>query len=91
MAWGQPLPLLPGTTLPGSRAAGRTRNPAGPSYPDFATFLAGVPAGKPFCFWLGHRDPHRPYAEGSGVRSGLNPADVVVPPYLAKAISFSQP
>jgi arylsulfatase A-like enzyme len=62
--------------------SGRTRNPAGPSYKSFAAFLAGVPDGKPFCFWLGHRDPHRPYVEGSGVRSGLKPADVCVPPYL---------
>jgi uncharacterized sulfatase len=63
-------------------AAGRTRNPAGPGYKSFAAFLDSVPDGKPFCFWLGHRDPHRPYVEGSGVKSGLKPADVFVPPYL---------
>jgi uncharacterized sulfatase len=62
--------------------SGRTRNPAGPAFKDFATFLRGVPPGKPFCFWFGSRDPHRPYVKGSGVRSGLKPADVFVPPYL---------
>jgi uncharacterized sulfatase len=61
---------------------GRTRNPAGPSYKDFETFFKTVPDGKPFCFWLGHRDPHRPYVAGTGVKSGMNPADVFVPPYL---------
>jgi arylsulfatase A-like enzyme len=64
------------------QVAGRTRNPAGPSYRSFAAFLASVPDGKPFCFWLGHRDPHRPYVGGSGVKSGLDPAAVFVPPYL---------
>lgn len=62
--------------------SGRTRNPAGPNFRDFATFLAGAPADKPFCFWLGHRDPHRPYAKGSGVASGMKPENVFVPPYL---------
>ena len=61
---------------------GRTRNPAGPNYKDFEAFLKTVPDGKPFCFWLGHRDPHRPYVAGTGVKSGMNPADVFVPPDL---------
>src|SRR5947207_11042331 len=68
---------------PGSlEGSGRTRNPAGPAYQDFPTFLKSVPAGKPFCFWFGSRDPHRPYVQGSGVRSGMKLADVFVPPYL---------
>lgn len=62
--------------------SGRTRNPAGKSYRDFPTFLHSVPEDRPFCFWLGHRDPHRPYVKDSGVKAGLNPKDVVVPPYL---------
>jgi uncharacterized sulfatase len=61
---------------------GRTRNPAGPAYKDFASFLRSVPPGKPFCYWFGSRDPHRPYVPGSGVRSGLKPEDVFVPPFL---------
>jgi uncharacterized sulfatase len=63
-------------------AGGRTRNPAGPAYKDFPTFLAGVPEGKPFCFWFGSHDPHRAYKKGTGVESGLKPDDVFVPPYL---------
>jgi len=61
-------------------AGGRTRNPAGPVFKDFATFLKQAPEGKPFCFWFGSTDPHRGYALGSGAKSGMNPADVRVPP-----------
>lgn len=68
---------------PGSlQGSGRTRNPAGPFYKDFTAFLASVPQGKPFCFWFGSHDPHRPYAQGSGVRSGMRLEDVFVPSYL---------
>ncbi len=61
---------------------GRTRNPAGPSFKNFEAFLETVPDGKPFCFWAGSGDPHRGYAYGSGAKSGMNPADVEVPPWL---------
>jgi N-sulfoglucosamine sulfohydrolase len=68
---------------PGSlEGSGRTRNPAGPAFKDFKTFLDRVPPETPFCFWFGSRDPHRPYVQGSGARSGLKPQDVFVPPYL---------
>jgi N-sulfoglucosamine sulfohydrolase len=61
-------------------AGGWSRNPAGPQFKNFETFLASVPKDKPFCFWYGSHDPHRPYEAGSGVRSGMNPKDVQVPP-----------
>jgi arylsulfatase A-like enzyme len=64
------------------KAGGFERNPAGPHYPDFATFLAQTPAGKPFCFWFGSQDPHRPYERGSGAAAGLRTNDVVVPRFL---------
>jgi len=64
------------------KAGGRERNPAGPAFPSFAEFIKTVPAGKPFCFWLGHRDPHRPYKEGQGLEAGLKLDSVQVPPYL---------
>ncbi len=68
---------------PGDVAAGgRKRNPAGPRFKDFASFLASRPKGRPFCFWFGSFDPHRPYQWGSGVESGMKLADVTVPPYL---------
>jgi arylsulfatase A-like enzyme len=68
-------------------AGGRTKNPAGPSFPSFAEFLKRLPAGKPFSFWFGgvfHAgfDPHRPFEKGAGARAGLKAEDVAVPPYL---------
>jgi arylsulfatase A-like enzyme len=64
------------------REGGRARNPAGPAFKSFAEFLKTVPGDKPFCFWFGSHDPHRPYPRGSGVKAGLKPEDVRVPPYL---------
>lgn len=66
-------------TLQGS---GRTRNPAGPQFKGFEQFLKTVPDGKPFCYWFGSQDPHRPYDRDSGLRAGMNPDDVQVPPFL---------
>ncbi len=68
----------PGQPQPG----GRTRNPAGPAYKDFSVFLAARPEGKPFCFWFGSNDPHRPYEWQSGVKSGMRLQDVKVPACL---------
>ena len=68
---------------PGSEAAsGRKRNPAGPRFKDFASFLEARPKDKPFCFWFGSNDPHRQYRWESGVQSGMKLEDVGVPPYL---------
>ncbi len=58
----------PGRIEPG----GRSRNPAGEEYQDFATFLAERPADRPFSFWFGSSDPHRDYEEGSGAASGMD-------------------
>ena len=68
----------PGQPQPG----GRTRNPAGPAYKDFNSFLAARPADAPFCFWFGSNDPHRPYDWQSGVKSGMKAEDVKVPACL---------
>ncbi|MDE0100885.1 MAG: sulfatase [Bryobacterales bacterium] len=68
---------------PGSlEAGGRSRNPAGPRYEDFGAFDRDRPEGVPFCFWFGSSDPHRAYAEGSGLASGLSLEDVRVPAFL---------
>ena len=64
------------------KQGGREHNPAGPTYKDFATFIKSVPPGKPFCFWFGSQDPHRPYERGAGVKSGHRLEDVTVPPFL---------
>jgi N-sulfoglucosamine sulfohydrolase len=50
---------------------GYKHNPAGPMHRDFEAFLAARPRGKPWCFWFGGRDPHRPYMKGSGKRAGI--------------------
>jgi N-sulfoglucosamine sulfohydrolase len=60
----------------------RTRNPAGPQFKNFAAFMKTVPAGKPFCYWYGSHDPHRPYKKGQGAESGMKPEDVTVPAFL---------
>ncbi|MFZ4985099.1 MAG: sulfatase [Blastocatellia bacterium] len=61
---------------------GRVRNPAGPQFQSFATFLSEQPAGEPFCFWFGSQDPHRDYVKGSGRAAGMRPELVRVPPHL---------
>ncbi|MGH8021470.1 MAG: sulfatase family protein, partial [Opitutaceae bacterium] len=44
---------------------------------NFAQFLEQKPRGQPFCFWFGAQEPHRRYAEGSGVKlGGKSPADI---------------
>ncbi len=68
---------------PGSlEGSGRTRNPAGPAFKNFDQFLRQVPDGHPFFFWFGSHDPHRPYERDSGIRGGLSPDRVMVPPFL---------
>ena len=68
----------PGQFEPG----GRARNPAGPPFKSFDDFMAQRPKDRPFSFWLGSRDPHRPYDEASGARAGLPIDRVAVPGYL---------
>ncbi len=43
---------------------------------NFAEFLDRAPAGKPWFFWYGGYEPHRPYEYGSGVRVGKHLADI---------------
>lgn len=61
------------------RALGRKRDPAGPTYKSFAAFLEARPNDKPFCFWLGTSDPHRPYQWQSGARSGIDIDKIKLP------------
>jgi len=49
---------------------------------EFQRFLDGRDPEKPFFFWFGTYDPHRPYKPGSGLDSGKRLEDVEVPPYL---------
>ena len=66
---------------PGSDT-GRPHNAAGTGFGSFDAFLAARPKDQPFCFWFGSYNPHRAYPRDSGVNHGLDPAKVVVPPYL---------
>ena len=52
---------------------------------NFADFLAARPDGAPFLFFFGATEPHRDYEPGIGMRSGLDPSEVQVPPYLPDA------
>ncbi len=66
----------------GLRAGGYVdTHPAGPAFKGFDDFLEKRPKGKPFCFWLGAGDPHRPYDPGSGKQSGMDLAKIPVPPF----------
>src|SRR5689334_5304806 len=64
------------------KAGGRQRNPAGDEFKSFAEFFGQLPKDKPFCFWFGSQDPHRPYEKGSGARSGMKAENVRVPAFL---------
>ena len=61
---------------------GRTRNPAGPGFESLEAFLRQRPPGRPFCFWHGSQDPHRPYEAGTGAQSVGAPERVRVPDFL---------
>jgi uncharacterized sulfatase len=50
---------------------------------NFDDFLSERPAGQPFFFWLGTREPHRKYQSGVGQKeAGLDASRVRVPAYL---------
>jgi len=49
---------------------------------NFAHFLSKRPKDQPFSFWYGASEPHRVFEKGIGRKHGLDPAKVVVPPFL---------
>lgn len=49
---------------------------------NFKSFLSKNTDQKPFFFWYGAHEPHRPYKKGSGVAAGKKLEDVVVPEFL---------
>jgi N-sulfoglucosamine sulfohydrolase len=61
---------------------GRPINPAGEQFEDFEAFLSRRPPGKPFCFWFGSNDPHRPYEAGLAAKEGFDPGRAPVPSFL---------
>jgi N-sulfoglucosamine sulfohydrolase len=76
----------PGQFEPG----GRTRNPAGPRFASVDEFLRSRDKTKPFVFWFGSQDPHRPYDAGTGSQSGMRPEQVQVPPFLPDTADVRQ-
>ncbi|HOB98591.1 MAG TPA: sulfatase [Verrucomicrobiota bacterium] len=60
---------------------GYTEHPCGPDVP-FTRFVKSRNADRPFCFWFGTSDPHRPYEEGSGRASGMDVGRVPTPGFF---------
>ena len=69
-AWG------PGRTETSGRAL------AGKRYKNFGEFLKTRDESKPFCYWLGTSDPHRPFKKGSGEASGMDLSKIEVPSFF---------
>ncbi len=63
-------------------AGGWNRNPAGVDFNSFEEFYNERERGQPFLYWFSSRDPHRPFRKDGGEKAGIDPDDVVVPPYL---------
>ncbi len=63
--------------------SGRPHDATGKSYQSFDAFLEKLPDDRPFCFWFGTHDPHRPYNDLTlNDRFNIDPSEVNVPPYL---------
>jgi len=62
------------------KKGGYTEHPCGPGS-DFNSFMKKRDKNKPFCFWFGTSDPHRPYVKGSGRKSGIPIDKVHVPEF----------
>jgi len=45
---------------------------------NFGAFVDAIPDGKPFCFWLGTKEPHRGYEKDSWKKAGRDLAQVRV-------------
>ena len=64
------------------RTQKKGRQLAGSRYKNFRAFMKNRESGKPFCYWLGSSDPHRGYAKGSGVKSGMNLSKIKLFPHF---------
>ena len=53
---------------------------AGHPFRGFRQFLEQRDANRPFCFWLGSADPHRPYDLDTGAASGMQLSKIRLPP-----------
>lgn len=57
----------------------RKRDSFGERFRSFDEFADQRSRSKPFCFWFGGSDPHRPYALGVGAQSGID-LNAITPP-----------
>jgi arylsulfatase A-like enzyme len=64
------------------KVGGYTQNPAGPDYENFEQFINQLPSEKPFCFWIGSQDPHRPYLPELKKTVEFNRSALKVPSWL---------
>ncbi|MFT4567328.1 MAG: N-sulfoglucosamine sulfohydrolase [Saprospiraceae bacterium] len=48
---------------------------------NFTAFLETTKSNKPFCFWLGAREPHREYEKDSWKKAKIDTSKVTVPAY----------
>ncbi len=65
-----------------SKLSFRNRDSFGPRFKSFDEFITQREVGKPFCFWYGGQDPHRPYELGVGRKSGIPLNQIKVPACL---------
>lgn len=49
---------------------------------NFDEFLDTAGRDRPFFFWCGGHEPHRPYTPGAAVAAGTNPGEVFIPSFL---------
>ena len=63
------------------KAGGYEQSPCGPGS-SFSDFMKSRDTSRPFCFWFGTSDPHRPYAKGSGREAGIPVDKVHVPSFF---------
>jgi uncharacterized sulfatase len=52
---------------------------------NFKAFLEQKPAGRPFAFVYGAKEPHAPYEKGSGIRAGYRTEDLELTPNFQDA------
>lgn len=60
----------------------RERDSFGERYRSFDEFLAKTDGDRPFCYWHGGQDPHRPYELNVGQNQGMDLSRVKVPACL---------
>ena len=58
------------------------RDPFGARFKSFEEFQAQRDTRKPFCFWYGAGEPHRPYHYQEGSKDGMDPSKVTLPACL---------